>query len=61
MASMRGNVISTLPRGRVRDQRVPRAIAARRRLEGRRGRAWINGREVGGVDPRFAHLAGSYD
>jgi hypothetical protein len=26
-----------------------------------RGRAWINGREVGGVDPRFAHLTGCYD
>jgi hypothetical protein len=26
-----------------------------------RGRAWINGREVGGGDPRFDHLAVSYD
>jgi hypothetical protein len=26
-----------------------------------RGRAWINGREVGGPDSRFAHLARSYD
>jgi hypothetical protein len=25
------------------------------------GRAWINGREVGGPDPRFAHLDRSYD
>jgi hypothetical protein len=25
-----------------------------------RGRAWINGREVGGPDPRFAHLAALY-
>jgi hypothetical protein len=25
------------------------------------GRAWINGDEVGGSDPRFAHLNGSYD
>jgi len=25
------------------------------------GRAWINGREVGGTDPRFAHLNRSYD
>jgi hypothetical protein len=25
------------------------------------GRAWINGREVGGGDPRFDHLAISYD
>ena len=26
-----------------------------------RGRAWINGREVGGADPRYAHLGGAYD
>ena len=25
------------------------------------GRAWINGDEVGGADPRFAHLDRSYD
>jgi hypothetical protein len=25
------------------------------------GRAWINGNEVGGSDPRFAHLNRSYD
>ena len=25
------------------------------------GRAWINGKEVGGADPRFAHLDRSYD
>ena len=25
------------------------------------GRAWINGDEVGGSDPRFAHLNHSYD
>lgn len=25
------------------------------------GRAWINGAEVGGPDPRFAHLNRSYD
>jgi hypothetical protein len=25
------------------------------------GRAWINGTEVGGSDPRFAHLDRSYD
>jgi hypothetical protein len=26
-----------------------------------RGRAWINGREVGGTEARFAHLRGGYD
>jgi hypothetical protein len=25
------------------------------------GRAWINGTEVGGTDPRYAHLNRSYD
>ena len=25
------------------------------------GRAWINGDEVGGSDPRYAHLNRSYD
>jgi hypothetical protein len=25
------------------------------------GRAWINGSEVGGADPRYAHLDRSYD
>ena len=25
------------------------------------GRAWINGDEVGGSDPRYAHLDDSYD
>jgi hypothetical protein len=25
------------------------------------GRAWINGNEVGGTDPRYAHLDRSYD
>jgi hypothetical protein len=25
------------------------------------GRAWINGREVGGAEPRYAHLTESYD
>jgi hypothetical protein len=26
-----------------------------------KGRAWINGNEVGGSDPRYAHLNHSYD
>jgi len=32
-----------------------------RALKLKNGRAWINGREVGGTDPRFAHLDHSYD
>ena len=55
--------VTDLPRGTLRDQRLVRAIQARRRLSPPRlgGRAWINGREVGGADPRFAHLDASYD
>ena len=77
MANMRSPEVLSLPRtrvpvGRLSDQRlrmqVRAAQSSRRRLArmgeapaARVGRAWINGREVGGADPRFAHLAGSYD
>jgi hypothetical protein len=43
--------------------RAGRVIAAPRRF-GRppiTGRAWVNGREVGGRDPRYVHLGDSYD
>jgi glutathione S-transferase len=59
--------LKTLPRGRRREQRrLERAVEARRRLadsaEARHGgRAWINGEEVGGADPRFAHLSAAFD
>ncbi len=66
MPYMQGPVYS-LPRdrgpARGRGQRVSRVMEARRNLSssGGRGRAWINGREVGGEDPRFAHLSRSFD
>ncbi len=56
--------VHTLPRDRAgRDQRMSRVIQARRRLPSPRGggRAWINGREVGGTDSRYSHLASIYD
>ena len=56
--------VHTLPRDEDRrDQRMSREIQARRRLTSPRGggRAWINGREVGGPDSRYAHLASIYD
>ena len=57
--------VHTLPRGDEahRDQRMSRVIQARRRLSSPRGggRAWINGREVGGPDSRYAHLSSIYD
>jgi len=45
---------------------LPRRPARRRRPRPRphhdcSGRAWINGREVGGTDPRFEHLAVAHD
>ena len=44
------------------ERRVGRAIGARQGLAPRRvGRAWINGREVGGADPRYLHLSESHD
>jgi hypothetical protein len=53
-------------RGRLRrvddDRRIERAIDARRGLRSPGpGRAWINGREVGGTDPRYVHLSESHD
>lgn len=57
---MRATVIS-LSAARARDPRTPRAIEARRRLTRATGRAWVNGREVGGTDPRYAHLGRSHD
>jgi hypothetical protein len=49
---------------RTRARHLTLATAARRRLDENSrtsGRAWINGREVGGADTRFAHLGRSYD
>ena len=53
-----------LPRRPSADPRIVRALLAERREQRRArppGRAWINGREVGGTDPRYAHLSQSYD
>jgi hypothetical protein len=45
------------------DRRVGQIIKARRELATHRvgGRAWLNGREVGGANPRHAHLEASHD
>ena len=52
---MRANVVP-MSAARARP-RIPRVIEARRRLGRPVGRVWVNGREVGGQDPRYAHLA----
>jgi hypothetical protein len=44
-----------------RRRRVPPRPRAAGPPPGSVGRAWINGHEVGGVDPRYAHLTASYD
>jgi hypothetical protein len=46
--------------------RLAAAVAERRALRDRQrnprgGRAWVNGLEVGGEDPRYDHLTGSHD
>jgi hypothetical protein len=45
------------------DRRVGLIIKARRELATQRvgGRAWLNGRELGGADPRYTHLEASDD
>ncbi len=40
------------------DRQVAYAVGAHRRPT---GRSWINGREVGGTDPRYEHLEHTYD
>ncbi len=57
---MRSTVVP-LSAARSRDPRIPRVIEARRRLARPTGRVWVNGREVGGTDPRYEHLSRSYD
>jgi hypothetical protein len=51
---MRASVVS-LSAARARP-RVPRVTEAGRRLGRPVGRVWLNGRELGGPDPRYAHL-----
>jgi hypothetical protein len=53
--------IASLPNGARRAERLARKVLRDRRERESGGRAWINGREVGGPDPRFAHLGRSYD
>jgi hypothetical protein len=45
------------------DRRVGQIIKARREPTSHRvgGRAWLNGRELGGADPRYVHLEASHD
>ena len=64
--------VTTLSEHRRRSRDLTRALAAdallraamedaARPREPSPGRAWINGREVGGTEPLYAHLAESYD
>jgi hypothetical protein len=45
------------------DRRVGQIFKARRELARPQigGRAWLNGRELGGADPRYAQLEASHD
>jgi hypothetical protein len=60
MPPMAGTIAS-LPQGAHRAERLARKALRDRPGRPSKGRAWINGREVGGPDPRFAHLSRSYD
>ena len=62
MFDMKNAAVIGLPRGDRRGQRpaVRAAVPIRTDLR-RAGRAWINGREVGGTEGRFAHLDTSHD
>lgn len=56
--------VTSLDTARGRERRIARAREARSRHDAAAvggGRAWINGREVGGSDARFAHLGRSHD
>ena len=55
--------VTRLPRNTDRDRRMFRTVQARRRLTSPRGggRAWINGREVGGASARYGHLGQTHD
>jgi hypothetical protein len=59
------NVVALPEEPRRIRRRMLLATAARQRLDEatppRRARAWINGREAGGQDPRFAHLSRVHD
>ena len=72
MDDMTKAAVTQIETGRAR--RVSRAVSARRRLDpapfpARRrdderragGRVWVNGRELGGTDPRHSPLALSHD
>jgi hypothetical protein len=61
--AMESSTVIRFAERRTRENRISRAVDALRRLEGVEtetervhGRAWINGREVGGPDRRFEHL-----
>jgi hypothetical protein len=58
MSTVASQVLS-LPRRAPRRRRPrPRPVEAVVPVS---GRAWINGREVGGTDPRFQHLIDAHD
>jgi hypothetical protein len=49
------------PTRAIRRRSAKRPAKPREPLFAASGRAWINGSEVGGTNPRYAHLNRSYD
>ena len=63
-AVMEFATLRNMPSGPERRRALGHTVAAGRRLQPEpplRGRAWINGREVGGADARYKHLGRSHD
>ena len=56
---MKNAQLINLPTGTARYRRVARVSEVRQAV--RRGRVWVNGRELGGTEARYAHLAASHD
>jgi hypothetical protein len=70
MSTMESTTVISLDMRRERGRRVERAIDMRRGLqassdrrmgERRGGRAWLNGRELGGEREALSHLGASHD
>lgn len=71
MTDMRPAAVTRIEDGR--ERRISKAVSARRRFDRAPfparhdpdprtgGRAWVNGAELGGTDPRHAPLALSHD
>ena len=61
ISTMTNPLVALAPRRPSRRRVAPISLGNRREDGGRRGRAWINGHEVGGTEARLAHLSVGHD